>query len=102
MAILGKDKIHYTEKGILYTPIMVGVFIALSVWGKGLTFGFMGIGWILMGVVLDSIKKKVGNNRRFVPPLYSIPFYNSYSVLFGNRQRLLGYDLHVARYCFDI
>ena len=72
MAVLGKDKIHYIEKVLLYTPIMVGVFLALSVWGGGLTFGLMGVGLILIGVLLDSIKKIAGNNRRFVPPMSSI------------------------------
>ena len=55
MTVLGKDKIHYIEKVLLYTPIMVGVFLALSVWGEGLTFGFMGIGLILIGVLLGSV-----------------------------------------------
>ena len=69
MTALGKDKIHYVEKVLLYTPIMVGIFIALSVWGGGLTFGFMGIGLILMGVLLNIIKKITGNNRL---PTFSI------------------------------
>ena len=51
MIILGKDKIHYIEKVLLYTPIMVGIFIALSVGREGLTFGFMSIGLILIGVL---------------------------------------------------
>ena len=71
MTILGKDSLHYIEKVLLYTPIMVGIFIALSVWSGGFTFGFMVIGLILIGIPLDSIKKFVGNNRRFVPPVYS-------------------------------
>ena len=74
MAVLGKDKIHYIEKVLLYTPIMVGVFLALSVWGGRLTFGLIGIGLILIGVLLDSIKKIAGNNKRFVPPMSSILF----------------------------
>ena len=72
MTVSGKDKIHYIEKVLLYTPIMVGIFIALSVWGEGFTLGFMGIGLILIGVLLDGIKKIAGNNRRFVPPMSSI------------------------------
>ena len=72
MTILGKDKIHYIEKVLLYTPIMVGIFIALSVWGEGFTLGFMGIGLILIGVLLDGIKKIAGNNRRFVPHRLSL------------------------------
>ena len=74
MIILGKGKIHYIEKVLLYTPIMVGIFIALSVWGEGLTLGFMGIGVILTGVLLDSIKKIAGNHGRLVPSIYSILF----------------------------
>ena len=69
MTILGKDRLHYIEKVLLYTPIMVGIFIALSVWSGGLTFGFMGIGLILIGVVLNIIKKITGNNRL---PTFSI------------------------------
>ena len=69
MTVSGKDKIHYIEKVLLYTPIMVGIFIALSVWGEELTFGFMGIGLILIGVLLDSRKKIAGNNSRFVPSM---------------------------------
>ena len=72
MTVLGKDKIHYIEKVLLYTPIMVGIFIALSVWGEGFTPGFMGIGLILIGVLLDGIKKSAGNNRRFVPHMSSL------------------------------
>ena len=71
MTILGKDKLHYIEKVLLYTPIMVGIFIALSVWSGGFTVGFMVIGVILIGITLDSIKKIAGNNKRFVPPVYS-------------------------------
>ena len=71
MTILGRDRLHYTEKILLYTPIMVGIFIALSVWSGGLTVGFMVIGVILIGITLDSIKKIAGNNKRFVPPVYS-------------------------------
>ena len=74
MIILGKGKIHYIEKALLYTPIMVGIFIALSVWGEGLTLGFMGIGVILIGVLLDSIKRIAGNHGRLVPSIYSILF----------------------------
>ena len=72
MTVLGKDKIHYIEKVLLYTPIMVGVFLALSVWGESLTFGLMGVGLILIGVLLDSIKKMAGSNRRFPPPMSSL------------------------------
>ena len=72
MTVLGKDKIHYIEKVLLYTPIMVGIFIALSVWGEGFTLGFMGIGLILIGVLLDGIRKIAGNNRRFVPHMSSL------------------------------
>ena len=71
MTILGKDSLHYIEKVLLYTPIMVGIFIALSVWSGRLTFGFIVIGSILIGITLGSIKKFAGNNRRFVPPVYS-------------------------------
>lgn len=71
MAILGRDRLHYIEKVLLYTPIMVGIFIALSVWSGGLTVGFMVIGVILIGITLDSIKKIAENNKRFVPPVYS-------------------------------
>ena len=74
MTVLGKDKIHYIEKILLYTPIMVGVFIALSVWGKGLTFGFMGVGFILLGVLIDNVKKVAGNHSHFIPSTYSILF----------------------------
>ena len=55
MTVSGKDKIHYIEKVLLYTPLMVGIFIALSVWGEELTFGFMGIGLILIGVLLGRV-----------------------------------------------
>ena len=71
MTILGRDRLHYIEKILLYTPIMVGIFIALSIWSGGLTVGFMVIGVILIGITLDSIKKIAGNNKRFVPPVYS-------------------------------
>ena len=74
MVVLGKDKIHYIEKVLLYTPIIMGTFLALSVWGEGLTFGFVGVGFILMGVLLDNVKKVAGNHGRFVPPMYSILF----------------------------
>ena len=97
MTVLGKDKIHYIEKVLLYTPIMVGVFLALSVWGEGLTFGFMGIGLILIGVLLDNIKKIAGNNRRFVPPMSSIVmiasgvyFFAIGNIYFGIFYLLLG------------
>ena len=72
MILLGAEKIHYIEKVLLYTPLMAGVFIALSVWGEGLAFGFMGVGVILTAVLLDGMKKIAGNNGRFVPPIYSI------------------------------
>lgn len=86
MAILGKDRLHYIEKVLLYTPIMVGIFIALSVWSGGLTVGFMVIGVILIGITLDSIKKIAGNNKRFVPPVYSslIVIIGGYLLVTGN------------------
>lgn len=86
MTILGKDRLHYIEKVLLYTPIMVGIFIALSVWSGGFTFGLMGIGLILIGITLDSIKKIAGNNKRFVPPVYSslIVIIGGYLLVTGN------------------
>ena len=85
MTVLGKDKIHYIEKVLLYTPIMVGVFFALSVWGESLTFGLMGVGLILIGVLLDSIKKMAGSNRRFLPPMPSlIVIMGGYLLAIGN------------------
>ncbi len=63
MTILGKNKLHYIEKVLLYTPIMVGIFIALSVWSGELTVGFMVVGLMLIGVLLNIIKKITGSNR---------------------------------------
>lgn len=87
MTILDKDRLHYIEKVLLYTPIMVGIFIALSVWSGGLTVGFTVIGVILIGITLDSINKKIaGNNKRFVPPVYSslIVIIGGYLLVTGN------------------
>ena len=63
MTILGKNKLHYIEKVLLYTPIMVGIFIALSVRSGELTVGFMAVGVMLIGVLLNIIKKITGSNR---------------------------------------
>lgn len=63
MTILGKDRLHYIQKVLLYTPIMVGIFIALSVWSGELTVGFMVVGLMLLGVLLNIIKRITGNNR---------------------------------------
>ena len=86
MTILGKDRLHYIEKVLLYTPIMMGIFIALSVWSGGLTVGVMVVGAILIGITLNSIKKIAGNNKRFVPPVCSslIVIIGGYLLVTGN------------------
>ena len=103
MTILGKDKIHYIEKVLLYTPIMVGIFLALSVWGEGLTFGLIGISLILIGVLLDSIKKIAGNNGRFMPSMYSILIISigTYSLAIGNIYMGIFYALIGMNMIFD-
>ena len=103
MTVLGKDKIHYIEKVLLYTPIMVGVFLALSVWGGGLTFGLIGIGLILIGVLLDIIKKFAGNNGRFMPSMYSILIISigTYSLAIGNIYMGIFYALIGMNMIFD-
>ena len=73
MTVLGKDKIHYIEKVLLCTPIMVGVFFALSVWRRTEPHFWVDGCWFDTDrCLLDSIKKIAGNNRRFVPPMSSI------------------------------
>ena len=103
MTILGKDKIHYIEKVLLYTPIMVGIFLALSVWGEGLTFGLIGISLILIGVLLDIIKKFAGNNGRFMPSMYSILIISigTYSLAIGNIYMGIFYALIGMNMIFD-
>ena len=103
MTILGKDSLHYIEKVLLYTPIMVGIFIALSVWSGGLTFGFMVIGLILIGITLDSIKKIAGNNKRFVPPVYSslIVIIGGYLLVTGNIYNGIFYVLVGMNFIFE-
>ena len=54
MTILGRNRLHYIERVLLYTPIMVGIFIALSVWSGGPTVGFTVIGVILIGMLNGS------------------------------------------------
>ena len=103
MTILGKDRLHYIEKVLLYTPIMVGIFIALSVWSGELTVGFMVIGLILIGITLDSIKKIAGSNKRFVPPVYSslIVIIGGYILVTGNIYNGIFYVLVGMNFIFE-
>ena len=54
-----------------YVPVLIALLYALYFWQKGLTepaliFGLMGIGLILLGVLLQTVRKFIGNDRYFL------------------------------------
>ena len=65
------ERVKKLKVVLQYVPAVIALFYALSFWRRGdtegaLTLGLLGIGLMLLGILLQTARRFIGNERRFV------------------------------------